>query len=110
MKKAEKKLMNELCERAYDEAMVVYKAEHYGKPWARLYTCSADYCRLGKFIYLRSYSTVVAIIDTELNECYDVLRMVYGYTATSAQHIAKFYNKFSRELPCQPNLLRWYDL
>lgn len=26
---------------------------------------------------------------------YDVLRLVYGYTATSAKHISKFRNQFS---------------
>lgn len=42
------------------------------------------------YFYLKSYNTFVALIDKTTDTCYDVLRMVYGYTATSAQHIAKF--------------------
>lgn len=40
---------------------------------------------------LRSYDTIVAFVDTRTNTMYDVLRLVYGYTSTSAQHIAKFH-------------------
>ena len=47
----------------------------------------------GEVLYhvLRSYSTIVAFVDTRTNTMYNVLRYVYGYTATSAQHIAKFH-------------------
>ena len=41
---------------------------------------------------LISYNTSVAIIKGAT--CYDFLRKVYGYTATSAQHIAKFMRKY----------------
>lgn len=41
---------------------------------------------------LRSYNTIVAIIDGSY--AYDFLRLVYGYTATSAQHIAKFFSDY----------------
>ena len=46
----------------------------------------------GEILYhvLRSYNTIVAFIDPRTNTLYDVLRLVYGYTATSAQHISKF--------------------
>jgi hypothetical protein len=40
---------------------------------------------------LRSYDTIVAFVDPRTNTLYDVLRLVYGYTATSAQHISKFH-------------------
>lgn len=43
-----------------------------------------------RYIVLRSYRTVIALIDTRTNTLYDFLRYVYGYTATSAQHISKF--------------------
>lgn len=33
-----------------------------------------------------------ALYDKSADTLYDVLRGVYGYTATSAQHIAKFRN------------------
>lgn len=38
---------------------------------------------------LKSYNTIVAFADCYGN-VYDFLRKVYGYTATSAKHIAKF--------------------
>ena len=46
----------------------------------------------GELMYyvLRSYNTIVAAIDVSNDTLYDFLRYVYGYTSTSAQHIAKF--------------------
>lgn len=52
-------------------------------------------------VVLQSYSTVVAMayIDEEDRSIsvHDFLRIVYGYTATSAQHIAKFRNEMSEK-------------
>jgi hypothetical protein len=56
--------------------------------------CKATVGRSGKYIYLRSYNTVVAFINTVTGEGYDMLRTEYGYTATSAQHIAKFFKYY----------------
>lgn len=56
--------------------------------------CKATFGRIGKYIYLRSYNTVVAFINTVTGEGHDILRTEYGYTATSAQHIAKFFNHY----------------
>ena len=65
--------------------------------WKQLRRCSADVApavdnETGEVLYyvLRSYSTIVAIIDIKTDTLYDFLRYVYGYTATSAQHISKF--------------------
>ena len=63
-------------------------------PAMRLRTCNAYVCCIGKWITLTSYSTIVAILDSETRELYDVLRYRYGYTATSAKHIAKFANDY----------------
>lgn len=57
-----------------------------------------DYCQCGyivwrRYIFLVSYSTMIAYIDPD-GVLVDILRLVYGYTATSAKHIAKFRNKF----------------
>ena len=60
----------------------------------RLNTCHAWTYQNGYFVVLISYNTEVACIDTRTGICYDYLRKVYGYTATSAQHIAKFMKKF----------------
>lgn len=63
--------------------------------FTRLRTCNAYVSRIGKWIVLRSYNTIVAIIDIQTGVLYDFLRLVYGYTATSAQHISKFANDYS---------------
>lgn len=56
--------------------------------------CKASVGVVGRYIYLRSYDTVVAFIDTINDVGYDILRTEYGYTATSAQHIAKFFKEY----------------
>lgn len=58
--------------------------------WTQLRYCSADVGYTRNFFVLRSYATNVAFIDRRSGICYDILRAVYGYTATSAQHIHKF--------------------
>lgn len=59
----------------------------------RLNSCQAWTYENGDFVVLISYNTEVACIDMRTGICYDYLRKVYGYTATSAQHIAKFMKK-----------------
>lgn len=56
----------------------------------RLNHCSAYVLETANYYVLRSYQTDIAIIDKRTGIMYDFLRFVYGYTATSAQHIAKF--------------------
>lgn len=69
----------------------VKKAENLDfAPPIRLRRCNAYVSRIGKWFVLTSYSTIVAIMDSDTHVLYDVLRYRYGYTATSAQHIAKF--------------------
>lgn len=60
--------------------------------------CKATVGWVGKYLYLRSYDTVVAFIDTVNDRGYDILRTECGYTATSAQHIAKFFKYYDRYL------------
>ena len=67
-----------------------YKNVEHTEQVGRLRSCSAYVMRQGKYYYLVSYWTIIAVIDTTTDTLYDFLRMVYGYTATSAQHIAKF--------------------
>lgn len=69
----------------------------------RLRSCSATVFDIvddstGEVLYhaLRSYQTIVAFIDPTTDTLYDVLRLVYGYTSTSAQHIAKFDKDYGR--------------
>ena len=87
MKKSEQWIINAQVMRALDEfnacndEMVLE---------GRLRSCTAQVYRKGKYYVLQSYRTFIAFIDTETDTCYDVLRYVYGFTSTSAQHIAKF--------------------
>ena len=60
----------------------------------RLRTCSAMVFDCGTHYILRSYHTLVAAIRKDTGDEFDFLRMVYGYTNTSAQHIAKFFNDY----------------
>nr|DAI85244.1 MAG TPA: hypothetical protein [Caudoviricetes sp.] len=57
----------------------------------RLRTCKAVVYDCGDCYLLQSHNTIVAGIYKSTGEGFDFLRMVYGYTATSAQHIAKFF-------------------
>ncbi len=70
---------------------------NYTGNFKRLRSCSAEVAPVmdtetGVLMYyvLRSYNTIVAAIDVSNDTLYDFLRYVYGYTSTSAQHIAKF--------------------
>lgn len=56
----------------------------------RLRHCTAWVYENNDFYFLKSYGTIVAFIDKSTDTLYDVLRYVYGYTSTSAQHISKF--------------------
>lgn len=62
----------------------------------RLRSCQAYVYETPTFYVLRSYNTVVAIIEKKTDTCYDFLRGVYGYTSTSAQHISKFDKDYGR--------------
>lgn len=62
----------------------------------RLHRCKAYVYETDHYFWLRSYGTFIAFIEKTTDTCYDILRMVYGYTATSAQHIAKFRRDYSQ--------------
>lgn len=80
--------INTVCQTAYESALDELL---YEKPVSkRLRCCNAVVYETTSYFVLRSYSTVVAVISKATDACFDVLRSVYGYTATSAQHIAKF--------------------
>lgn len=56
-----------------------------------LYHCNARIVRYRQKYFLVSYNTCIAAFDSEECALYDYLRLVYGYTAISSQHIAKFF-------------------
>ena len=72
----------------------------------RLRTCNATVYENERYILLTSYATDVAFIDKQERKAYDVLRFVYGYTSTSAQHIAKFFSDYARGY----ERYRYYDI
>ena len=60
----------------------------------QLYHCKAKIFQYENTVVLQSYDTIVAFADLSSGTGYDLLRVVYGYTATSAQHISKFFGMF----------------
>lgn len=67
---------------------------HGSRKIGRLRTCNAVVYETYGYTYLESYGTKIACIGHDDNICYDFLRLVYGYTATSAQHINKFMRDY----------------
>ena len=68
---------------------ILYYAFNHGKRLCRLYSCSAEIWECTGILVLVSYGTPIAVY-TDNWSLYDCLRVVYGYTATSSQHISKF--------------------
>ena len=100
MKKDVQFAMNEWVKNAYDKLM----DEMSGRFWfdeKQLRSCNAYVFETPNYYVLRSYHTIVACIRKDCGQSYDFLRMVYGYTATSAQHISKFIHDYgdSRIVP-----------
>ena len=60
----------------------------------KLRSCQAEVWETDNFYILRSYNTFVASIEKNSKYCADYLRKIYGYKATSAQHIAKFMSDY----------------
>lgn len=96
MKKREQIDVNVYVENIVDDINAIMRTTKIPLRWKRLHRCTADWCIIGDWAILRSYSTIVAAYNVENGVLFDFLRLVYGYTATSAQHIAKFRN-FVRE-------------
>lgn len=90
MKKSEQLAINEQVLDFLSDKEDLLHVKAYSYEWRPLRSCSADVCRVSHFFILRSYATIVAIIDTRTDTLYDFLRYVYGYTPTSVQHISKF--------------------
>ena len=89
MRKQEQIEINNKCCEAWGKACEEWllKSTTYK---ARLRSCSADVYEGDNYYFLKSYNTLIAVIDKNTDTLYDMLRLVYGYTSTSAQHVAKF--------------------
>lgn len=85
----------------WDQATTVISRE-------RLYHCKAEVLELDNdCLALVSYGTLVAVFDRLTGFFYDVLRYTHGYTATSAQHIAKFRGMLRNSITMQ---YRYYPI
>lgn len=107
MKRNEQMKINALCV-AYSK-LAAQDAELWHSDFVRLNKCTAATCRTNDFEVLRSYNTIVALYHIKTGLLVDILRREYGYTATSAQHIAKFKN-FMRERYGTCELIRYYPI
>ena len=94
MNKEMQAIINSQCVKHYEQALQEYNLECFGNSSNRLRYCSAFVYETTHYYILQSYKTIVAVIEKKSGRCYDVLRYVYGYAATSAQHIAKFDNDY----------------
>lgn len=95
MNKELQRNINDWCMNALDNASHEFIEGNYNY-LGRLRSCSAWVYETDTYYILRSYNTMyVAITDKRTGQCYDLLRYVYGYTSTSAQHVAKFWHDYS---------------
>lgn len=92
MKKQEQLTINAEIERCMDKYNEVFydTPDYKMPPKVQLNHCQAWLQDFEGFTVLWSYRSAVAVYDKNTDTLYDILRAVYGYTATSAQHIAKF--------------------
>ena len=87
MKKNIQEAMNAACVESFNIAREEYiSGLHHSTE--RLRNCQAKVITTDNYRFLLSYNTIVCFIDLQTGISFDVLRYVYGYTATSAQHIA----------------------
>lgn len=91
MTRQEQLITNDYCEREIPKV-----SAELGKILSvrQLHKCQAYVYETASYYLLKSYSTFVAFIRKSDGECFDILRNVYGYSSTSAQHIAKFRNDY----------------
>lgn len=92
-KRENQALCNQICVEVFENAMAELTSDCKYK---RLRTCKAVVVETENYYILQSYRTTVAVIDKSTDTLYDVLRYVYGYTSTSAQHISKFEKDYCR--------------
>ena len=69
---------------------ILYEVFHNCERRRRLYYCNAEIWEYKGFLALVSYGTPIAVYAPDNATLYDCLRIVYGYTSTSCQHISKF--------------------
>ncbi|MBO7734658.1 MAG: hypothetical protein J6S67_19010 [Methanobrevibacter sp.] len=94
----------------YNEKVLDFRNDFYNKNKTidrdkenRLYNCNATYGTAGDYIYLRSYETIVAVINIYYNTCYNFVEYEFinkpynspwKTTRTTSQQVSKFCKKF----------------
>ena len=94
MKKMEQIKINEEVKAAVEE--INAEIEKGITDLGQLRSCSARVGETENYYILKSYRTIIAAIDKRSDTMIDFLRLVYGYTATSGQHISKFGKDYGR--------------
>lgn len=94
MKQYNQNLENITAKAIFNCAFNELDAMHKYK-YKRLRSCTAWVYETENFYLLKSYNTFIAAIDKRTSFCVDVLRDVYCYTPTSAQHISKFFSDYA---------------
>lgn len=96
MKKEKQIIINDICLDHYHAALSGLSGLDKPLEGKKLRSCQACVLETEYYYILRSYHTIVAVIDKETDVLYDVLRYVYGYTSTSAHHISKFEQDYCK--------------
>ena len=90
MKKSEQTIVNEAVLLAWENAKKALDKIPANKTGKRLRTSKALVYETENYYFLVCYKKVVAFIDKTTYTCFNILRYVYWYTATTAQRIAEF--------------------
>ena len=86
---------NRICD--YDPYFNKFYPKEYPYKSRPFRKCSATVHYNSDGVFLKSYDTYIAFIPTGKKFCVDFLRYVYGFTATSSQHIRKFAEDFGAD-------------
>ena len=89
---------NKRCAQAYNMALKELMGLNESEPQKgkRLNHCIAYVFETPHWYILKSYETYIAVIEKDTDTLYDCLRLVYGYTSTSCQHISKFKHIYGK--------------
>lgn len=108
MKKLEQIAINAMVDSVIDDVNAELSVEM--PVFCAFRKCTASVAETKHFYILRSYHTIVAVIDKRTGALYDFLRLVYGFTSTSAQHIAKFSKEYGSGYWGCKEIYRYYSV
>lgn len=93
MKREEQIAINEKAYSIFNSAIEEWHKDGESKR-VKLNHCQAEVIWTIHYEILCSYNTIIACIEKSSGTLVDVLRTEYGFTTTSAQHIAKFSRQY----------------